>query len=212
MIGLGYVVSGLAYPVSALTIMFSRLRGSSKPMASSQTHESSTASCAQAPGPTRQGDPHARQRPQLRGYLVLIAVYNGIVALVLLIAKRSGRLGPRPRVEDLLLAGLAVQRLSRLITKDRVTSAIRAPFTAYEGEAGPGEVEERARGRGLRKALGELLVCPFCIAQWLAAAFMCGLLFAPRATRWLAGMFGVVALADTLQLLYKRVEDLATKG
>jgi len=185
-------------------------------MASSQAHARSEA--ASSPelgraetGHEHEGDAHARQRPQLRGYLVLIGLYNGLVGVVLLIAKRSGRLGPRPRAEDLVLAGLAVQRLSRLITKDRVTSAIRAPFTAYEGEAGPGEVEERARGRGLRKALGELLVCPFCIAQWLAAAFMCGLLFAPRATRWLAGMFAVVALADVLQLLYKRIEDLATK-
>lgn len=181
-------------------------------MASSQAHAPSLGASGRDGGQARQDDDaHARQRPQLRGYLVLIALYNGVVALVLLIAKRSGRLGPRPRVEDLLLAGLAVQRLSRLITKDRVTSAIRAPFTAYEGEGGPGEVEERARGRGLRKALGELLVCPFCVAQWLAAAFMCGLLFAPRVTRWLAGMFGVVALADVLQLLYKRAEDLAAK-
>jgi hypothetical protein len=159
------------------------------------------------PPPSALIDAHAPQRPQLRGYLGLIALYNGAVAVALLVAKRSGRLGERPKPADLALAGLATQRLSRLITKDRVTSAIRAPFTVYEGEGGPGEVEERARGRGARRALGELLVCPFCVAQWIAAAFMCGLLFAPRVTRWLAGMFSVVAIADVLQLLYKRAED-----
>ncbi len=158
-------------------------------------------------------DAHAKQRPQLPGYLGLIVLYNGVVTLALLLAKRSGRLErARLGVDDLLLAGLATQRLSRLITKDRVTSAIRAPFTEYEGEGGPGEVEERAQGRGLRRAVGELMTCPFCVAQWTAAAFACGLLFAPKVTRWLAGMFSIVAIADVLQLLYKRTEDLAAKS
>lgn len=151
-------------------------------------------------------------RRQLGGYLALIALYNGALALVLLAAKRSGRLGTRPRLDDLLLVGVATQRLSRLITKDRVTSALRAPFTAYEGEGGPGEVEERARGHGARRAVGELLVCPFCVAQWVAGAFVCGLLFAPRVTRFVAGLFSAVAVADTLQLLYKGTEDAVTQG
>lgn len=135
-------------------------------------------------------------------YLALIALYNGVLGAALVAAKRTGRLPERPRIDDLLLAALATQRLSRLVTKDRVTSAMRAPFTTYQGEGGPGEVQEAARGRGLRRVLGELLVCPFCIAQWIAGAFGCGWLFAPRATRFLAGTFSVVALADLLQLAY----------
>lgn len=145
------------------------------------------------------------------GYLALIGLYNGLLALGLLVAKRTGRLGARPRLDDLLLIALATQRLSRLITKDRVTAALRAPFTAYEGESGHGEVEERARGSGPRRALGELLVCPFCVAQWVGGAFACGLLFAPRVTRFLAGVFSVVAIADTLQLLYKGTEEAVTR-
>lgn len=146
------------------------------------------------------------QRPQLRGYIVLIGVYSSLVGLALYAAKRAGRLGVRPRPQDIVLVALATQRLSRLVSKDRVTSAIRAPFTAYEGEGGPGELEERPRGRGLRRAVGELLVCPFCLAQWIATAFALGLLFAPRVTRFLAGLFTVVGLADLLQLLYKGAE------
>ena len=149
---------------------------------------------------------HRPQRSQLRGYIVLMGVYNALVGLALLAAKRAGRLGARPRPGDLLLIALATQRLSRLVSKDRVTSVIRAPFTAYEGEGGPGEVEERPRGRGLRRAVGELLVCPFCLAQWIATAFAFGLLFTPRVTRFLAGVFSVVGVADLLQLLYKGAE------
>lgn len=149
---------------------------------------------------------HRLQRSQLPGYIVLMGTYGSLVGLALLAAKRAGRLGARPRPQDLVLIALATQRLSRLVSKDRVTSAIRAPFTAYEGEGGPGEVEERPRGRGLRRAVGELLVCPFCLAQWIATAFVVGLLFAPRVTRLLAGLFSVVGLADLLQLLYKGAE------
>jgi hypothetical protein len=155
---------------------------------------------------------HRPQRSQLRGYIVLIGAYNALVGLALLLAKRAGRLGAPPRPWDLLLIALATQRVSRLVSKDRVTSAIRAPFTAYEGEGGPGEVEERPRGRGLRRAVGELLVCPFCLAQWIATAFAFGLLFAPRATRFLAGVFSVVGLADLLQLLYKGTEKATVEG
>lgn len=145
-------------------------------------------------------------RAQSRGYLALMALYNSLLCAALLAAKRSGRLVARPRAEDLLLVAIATQRLSRLVAKDRVTSALRAPFTAYEGEGGPGEVEERARGRGLRRAVGELLICPFCIAQWIGTALAFGLLFAPRVTRFVAGVFSVVAIADLLQLLYKGTE------
>ncbi len=154
----------------------------------------------------KQGAPKdAQEAPQGRPtgeYLALIALYNGVLGSALLAAKRTGRLPERPRIDDLALAALATQRLSRLVTKDRVTSAMRAPFTTYQGEGGPGEVEDAARGRGLRRVLGELLVCPFCIAQWIAGAFGCGWLFAPRATRFLASTFSVVALADLLQLAY----------
>jgi len=149
---------------------------------------------------------HRSQRSQLRGYIVLMGIYNALVGLALVAAKRTGRLGVRPRAQDILLIALATQRLSRLLSKDRVTSALRAPFTAYEGEGGPGEVEERPRGRGLRRAVGELLVCPFCMAQWIATALAVGLLFAPRVTRFLAAVFSVVGLADLLQLLYKGAE------
>lgn len=153
-------------------------------------------------------DEHSQQRAQLPVYLVLVALYNGLVAAALLGARRTGRLERRPRLDDLLLVAFATQRLSRLVTKDRVTAAIRAPFTVYQGEGGPGEVEERARGHGLRRVVGELLVCPFCIAQWIATALCVGLLFAPRVTRFVASVFSVVAVADTLQLLYKGTEKV----
>lgn len=140
------------------------------------------------------------------GYIVLISLYNASLGLAVLAAKRAGRLPERPSAEDLAIAALATQRLSRLITKDRVTSAVRSPFTRYAGEGGPGEVEEAATGTGMRRAVGELLVCPFCIAQWIAGTLCCGWLFAPKVTRLVTAMFAVVGAADMLQLVYKGLE------
>src|SRR5690348_5085365 len=97
------------------------------------------------------------------GHLVLMVLYNALVGMFLAWRVRSGKGFPeRPAASDLLLAGIATHKISRVITKDRVTAPLRAPFTEFEGEGGPGEVEERPRGKGIRRAIGELLVCPFC--------------------------------------------------
>jgi hypothetical protein len=66
------------------------------------------------------------------------------------------------------------------------------------------------RGSGPRKALGELLTCPFCVGQWVATSFVLGLVLAPRATRLVASTFTAVAAADFLQLAYTAAEDRAT--
>jgi hypothetical protein len=112
------------------------------------------------------------------------------------------RLAERPSPADLALAGVATYKISRLIAKDRVTSVLRAPFTRYEGESGPSEVSESPRGRGLQLALGELLVCPYCIGQWVGGAMALGQVAAPRTTRFVAGTFAAYALADALQMAH----------
>jgi Protein of unknown function (DUF1360) len=50
----------------------------------------------------------------------------------------------------------------------------------------------------LRRSLGELLTCHFCVGQWVAAFFTYGLVFAPAVTRLLASIFAIVALSDYL--------------
>jgi hypothetical protein len=88
-----------------------------------------------------------------------------------------------------------------------VTSAARAPFTEYQGDSGAGEVEEAARGHGMRRAIGELLLCPYCLGMWIATAFTAGLIVAPRATRWIASALTTLFGADMLQIAYKKAED-----
>jgi hypothetical protein len=155
-----------------------------------------------APGyPDPMGSAPGEDRP-LRSYLALTAAFGAVMAGALGVARAAGREIDRPDALDVLLAGLATQKLSRLITKAKVTSPIRAPFTRFEEPAGHGELSEEPRGEGLRHALGELLVCPHCLAQWVAAGFGVGWIFAPRTTRFLAAMWSVQSVADLAQLAY----------
>lgn len=98
-----------------------------------------------------------------------------------------------------MLLGIATHKLSRTITRDWVTSVLRAPFTRLEGQAElPKEVSESARGRGLRRAIGELLTCPFCTGQWVAALLAYGLVLKPPVARLIASVFTVISISDFL--------------
>jgi hypothetical protein len=144
----------------------------------------------------------------LGAYAVLTGAFGASLAGALVAARATGReLPERWSAQDLVLAGLATHKVSRLITKDKITSAVRAPFTRFQEKSGHGELEEAARGRGMRYAMGELLVCPYCVAQWVAAGFTVGYVFAPRTTRLLAAMWSVHAAADAAQLAYSAAED-----
>jgi hypothetical protein len=148
------------------------------------------------------------ERPPLLAYAILATVFNTLFAAALALAKRSGReLPERIGANDLVMIGTASHKLSRLISKDKVTSPLRAPFTELEGGGGPGELEERSRGSGARKAIGELLVCPYCLGLWVVAGFAVGILFAPRLTRFLAAVFSALTISDFLQIAYKAAEE-----
>lgn len=140
----------------------------------------------------------------LGAYAALTGVYNlSFAALFLAARNRGGSLAPHIGSTDMLFMGVATHKVSRLITKDFVTSFLRAPFTRYEGHGtAHAEVEESPRGRGLRYALGELLTCPYCVAQWVAPMFWLGSLVAPAPTRLVCRVFSTIAIADVMHLAY----------
>ncbi len=148
-----------------------------------------------------------RQRP-LRGYGVLMGTFSAAAVAFATWFRRSGRELPDAiPTRDLALLTVASHKIARTIAKDRVTSTVRAPFTRYVHDAGPGEVSEEARGNGLRRAIGELLVCPYCLSMWTSAGLTALLLVVPRFTRWFASVFSVFFGAELLQIAYKRAED-----
>lgn len=153
------------------------------------------------------------KRPHFEAYAAFSALFNAGLAAGVVAAHRAGHeLPERVDGRDLLLTGVATHKLSRLIAKDKVTAFLRAPFTEYQGKGAPGEVEERARGEGFRRTVGELLICPYCLGMWVSGGFHLGLMTAPRSTRLLASVLSALTIADFLQIAYRAAERKGLGG
>ena len=78
-----------------------------------------------------------QERP-LGGYLAAMALYGTVVGTLAAVSRVTKREVPDGLAGwDVFLSAVATLKLSRLITKDPVTSPLRAPFTVYEGQEGP---------------------------------------------------------------------------
>ena len=151
-----------------------------------------------------QGEP----RP-LAGDLGAMGVYLGLVSTAAAAVRASGKeLPDRIPPGDAALLAVATFRLARRIAKDPVTSPLRAPFTTFQGPSGHAEVAEEVREHGgVKHAIGELLTCPFCLAQWVATALVFGYVTAPKATRLAALTMTLVAGSDVLQFVYDSIQN-----
>src|SRR5213075_2852471 len=142
----------------------------------------------------------------LAEFASLLAFYMTSVAVLTGMAVEKNCLPRRFSLLDLALLGIATHKLSRIVAKDRITGILRAPFVSYVRSAGAGEVEEEPRGRGIQRGIGHLVSCPYCMAPWCATALGFGLLFAPRVTRFFAGILVSVATSDFLHRAYAKME------
>lgn len=145
----------------------------------------------------------------LGGDLGAMGVYVGLVTAGAAVVRASGReLPERIPFGDAALLTIATFRLARRLAKDPVTAPLRAPFTAFQGPSGHAEVAEEVREHGgVKHAVGELLTCPFCLAQWVGTAFVFGYVSAPRATRLAALTMTTVAGSDVLQFVYDAIQN-----
>jgi hypothetical protein len=145
----------------------------------------------------------------LGGYVVVMAVFAALVSGAAGLALANGRrLPPGVGPWDVLLLAAGTHKLSRTLTKDAVTSPLRAPFARYKETGGPAEVMEEVRSTsGLRHSIGELITCPFCLDVWIATGFTIGLVFAPRLTRLVVTALTAVTGADFLHLLYAKAQQ-----
>lgn len=78
----------------------------------------------------------------------------------------------------LVLLTLAVYRGAHILSNEKITKPIRAPFIrTRENEEGK-EVEQPVN-EGLRGAIGTLICCPSCTGIWVATVLVYGYLLAP---------------------------------
>jgi hypothetical protein len=154
---------------------------------------------------------YAGEQP-LRGYAALIGVYVAAGATALWASGR-GRAAERTiSTGDLVRISIAAHRLSRTLTKETIASPLRAPFTRLKGSGIASELNEEVRPSGrerpLSHAVGELLTCPFCMAQWAATALVTAHLLAPRPARLLTAVLDAAAGADVLHYGYAALDRL----
>ena len=150
------------------------------------------------------------EEQRLYSYATLMSLFNLIFAVFLLFVKGTGRNIPeRVDTKDLALLGVATHKLSLIGAQDAVTSPLRAPFTELQEKESPKSLDEKPRGKGLRRSVGELLTCQFCLGMWVASFFTYGLVLAPRVTRLIATIFTVVTISDYLHQTYKALTKRA---
>ncbi|WP_438023322.1 DUF1360 domain-containing protein [Sorangium sp. So ce233] len=143
-------------------------------------------------------------------YAKLISTYLFLSAGAFALMERTGRLPSRIPLRDAALLGLATNRLSRLITRDKVARAVRAPFTDVEQDPAGGTHEE-PRGEGMTRAVGELLTCPRCAAMWASLALTIGYFVSPRVTRGASFLLGAAAISDFVNTCYAHVMSAGGK-
>ena len=136
-------------------------------------------------------------RPPYRAYAGIVGAFAGGLGVAGILARALGR---DPRCEsalDLAVLSVATFKTARTITRDDVTSFIRAPFV--EGEAGKGEPEEPLETGDLQQAIGELVTCSRCIGTWAAAGLATTQILAPRFGRLLTWSLAAAGANDFLQ-------------
>lgn len=151
---------------------------------------------------------YAEDEP-LTAYLFLTGVSAAGLAAAFAAAARRGSLPERVDLRELAVLGLATHKVARLLTKDSVTSFLRAPFVRLEAKSGTNSVDEQPRGNGLQRAVGELVSCPECTGHWVASGLVAGMLHAPRLTRAVSSLYAGLALADLLQFVYVGLKSRA---
>ena len=149
--------------------------------------------------------PHGRRA----SYGPLLAAYAGLAGTSTLALRRRGRRVAVPGPTDVVLLGLATFKLSRLVTKEKVMAPVREPFVEQVEPGAGNEVNSTPGGRGVRRAVGELLTCPFCISVWIATVLTVAFAVVPRAARLAASGLAAVVVADTSQYAYSGLRKAA---
>ena len=144
-------------------------------------------------------------------YGPLLVGYAAMGLALLLGARRLGPSAPpRPTASDVVLIGMGTFKLSRLFAKEKVLQPVRAPFVEDVEPGAGSEVNCEPAGTGLRRAIGELITCPFCISVWIATVFVAAFAVVPRAVRLVGAGLTAVVVADTTQHVYTALRDRAS--
>jgi hypothetical protein len=154
----------------------------------------------------------AVDRPPYSSYAAIAATFVGGLTVASVLARVAGRDARSLSTLDLVTLSAATFKVSRTISRDKVTSFLREPFV--EGEAYDGD--EEPAGEGLQRALGELVTCTRCVGTWVAAGLGTAQVVTPRFGRLLTWSLAAAAANDFLQTgfvaLDRKSEELGERA
>ena len=131
--------------------------------------------------------------------LVFVLLYVGVMAALYFLGRLPTNIGPF----DLVLLGLAAARLTDIISTDQIMEWLRRPFVKMETtEIAEREVETRTgRWRGLKKVIGDLLSCPWCVGVWVAASLTYAYFLLPAVIWVFILIMAIAEIGSLLQTL-----------
>jgi hypothetical protein len=138
-------------------------------------------------------------KTQPADYAAINLVWVSLVAGLL--AGTRGRASKDPiSNRELIPISAATFAVSKAVARERIGTWVREPFVdETEGQ--------RPKGRGLRRALGELVTCTRCVGTWSALAVV-GLRVAhPEAGRTVTMILASSAANDWLQAGFKLLTE-----
>ena len=128
-------------------------------------------------------------------YAALNALWMTLAAGV--VVSTRGRAREHPiELRELVPLSAATFALSKAVARERIGSWVREPFVDEEDGSKP-------RGRGLRRAVGELVTCTRCVGTWSALGVVGRRMASPEAGRAVSTILAASAANDWLQAGFK---------
>jgi hypothetical protein len=136
-------------------------------------------------------------KPPYAAYAGIMGAFGGALGTAGLLARMLGRDPRHDSALDFAVLAAATFKAARTISRDEVTSFIRAPFV--EGQAGGEDGEAPVETGDLQQAIGELVTCSRCVGTWAAAGLASTQIIAPRFGRLLTWSLAAAGANDFLQ-------------
>jgi len=135
-------------------------------------------------------EPVERTPTEPSDYAAISAIYGALLAGTAVSARGKPAIPPH----ELPALAAASFALSKLVVKEKAESWMRRPFVD--------EQRRKPKGRRLRYAVGELLLCTRCTGAWSALGLVALRLHSPAAGRTVSTVLAASAGNDVLQALF----------
>jgi hypothetical protein len=142
------------------------------------------------------GDRRGEPPTDASDYATINLVYGALFAGVVYATRERAREEPI-KLHELVPMSAATFALAKVIAREKVGSWVREPFVEHEDGV------PKPEGRGLRRAVGELVTCTRCVGAWSALGVVGLRLAYPDAGRNVANVLAVSGANDWLQAGFK---------